>query len=296
MITALLVICLFQISLIESGPAVKNVSAPITNSVTMDEMTNFLKKHNVDVNGVFEDLKKLKGKKSSDEIRRIATVGILAGAIKTERNLNERLAALARNFFVNFNSSTAEDNMENLFRLEQSMERDKRAMAILVNALDFAINSKTIEEYKEDMEEIGRSNSITMLELEKKRLTTQLTNSSPNKGEKVGKMLKQSNELNAEIAKRKQEVRASINKHIYSIHSALKNKESEVIRYLRTTKSTPKPTSKPALGFGLLKNVIQPKTKTTQYDSVTDSTTIDAQGYQSFPPSQKVSSKSSFKS
>ncbi|XP_037029669.1 uncharacterized protein LOC119069655 [Bradysia coprophila] len=288
-----LVIFLFQISLIQSGPVDKNVSPLATNSVYSGPIgeLDFMKKHKSDVSALFDDIKKLKSKKSSEEIRRIATVGILAGALKTERSLNERLAALARDFFVNFNSSTVEDNMEKLFNLEQTMERDKRAMEILGNALDFAIHSKNLDQYKEDMEEIGRNNEATMLELAKKKLSNQITKDPTNKGEKVGKMLKHSKELNAEFAKRKQDVRISINKHMYTIHSALKDRENKVIRFLKTAKSTPKTTAKPALGFGLLKNLIQPKTETTQYDSTTESTTdyTDAEGYQTFPPSQKES-------
>lgn len=286
----LLVVCLLQISLIQSVPVDKTVNSLTTNSAIKD-VSEFMKRHKADVSAVFEDIKKLKSKKSADEIRRIATVGILAGAVKTERSMNERLAALARDFFVNFNSSTVEANMGKLFNLEQTMERDKRVMEILGNALDYAINTKSLEQYKEDMDEIARNNEIAMLELTKKGFSTQMT--STNKGEKVGKMLKQSKQLNAELTKRKQDVRTSINKHMYTIHSTLKDRETKVIKYLKKTKSTLQPTPKPARDFGLLKNLILPKSETMNYDSTTDSTTYytDTEGYQTFPPSQKVSSK-----
>lgn len=288
-----LAIFLFQIiSLSHSVPVVKTVNSLTTNSAIKD-VSDFMRRHKGDLRAVFEDIKKLKSKKSADEIRRIATVGILAGAVKTERNLNERLAAMARDFFVNFNSSTVEANMEKLFNLEQTMERDKRVMEILGNALDFAINSKTLEKYNEDMEAIARNSEANMLELKKKKLSTQTFNDGTNKGEKVGKMLKHSKELNAEFTKRKQDVRVSINRHMYNIHSALKDKETKVIKYLRANKSTLKPTLKPAQDFGLLKNLILPKRETMNYDTTTDSTThyTDSEGYQTFPPSQRVSAK-----
>lgn len=269
---------------------VENVNESINGVMRSD--ANSMRKDKIDVTAVFEDLKKLKSKKSQDEIRRIATVGILAGAIKVEQSMNVHLAALTREFFNNFNTSTPENNMEKLFNLEQTMERDKRAMEILGNALDFAIHSKSYEEYKEDIEEIARSSEISMLELAKKKFSTQMTTDKTPKGEKVGKLLKHSNDLQSELFKRMHDVRSSINKHIYTVHSTLKDRETKTIKYLKANKSTPKPTTKPGLDFGLLKNFIQPKAS-TQYDSTTDTTTdyTDAGGYQTFPPSEKVSSE-----
>lgn len=286
----LLAIFLLNISLIQSVP-VENVNLFMNTDVMKDD-TNFMQKQKVDVSAVFDDLKKLKSKKSQDEIRRIATVGILAGAIKVERNMNQHLAALTRDFFTKFNSFTPEENMERLFNLEQTMERDKRAMEILGNALDFAIHSKSYEEYKEDMDEIGRSSEISMLELAKKKFSTQMTTDTTPKGEKVGKLLKHSNDLKSELAKRMQDVRSSINKHIYTVHSMLRNKEKKTIKYLQVVNSTPKPTEKPGLNLGLLKSFIQPKSS-TEYDSTTDASTdyTDEGGYQTFPPSEKVSFK-----
>lgn len=255
---------------------------------------NLLRKPTVNISAVFEDIKKLKSKKSDDEIRRIATVGILSGAINVERNMNEHLAVLSRDFFKNFNSATAEDNMEKLYNLEQTMERDKRAMEILGNALDYAIHSKSYEQYKEDMEAIARSSEISSLELAKKKFSTQMRSDKTSKGEKVGKLLKQSMDLQSELTKRMQDVRSSINKHIYTVHSELKSREKKTINYLKMNKNAPpKTTTKPpGLGFGLLKNFIQPKAS-PEYEGTTDSTTdyTDEVGFQTFPPSEKVSFK-----
>lgn len=284
------VILLINISLIQSVP-VENVNQLINNGVKKDD-TNLSRKQKIDVSAVFEDIKRLKGKKSMDEIRRIATVGILAGAIEVERDMNDHLAAMTKDFFKNFNSSTPEDNMEKLFNLEQTMERDKRAMEILGNALDFAINTKSYEEYKENVEQIAKNTEISLLELAKKKFSTQMIRDKTPKGEKVGKLLKQSNELQSELAKRMQDVRSSINKHMYTIHSMLKNRERKTINYLKMNNPPPKTTTKPGLSLGLLKNFIQPKAS-TEYDITTDATTdfTEDGGYQTFPPSEKVSFK-----
>ncbi len=295
--TTLILIFLIHISVIQSGPVDnKNVNDLLSNGVLSND-TGLMKRLKVDVTAVFEDIKKLRNKKSLDEIRHISTVRILASALKVERDMSERLATLAREFFANFNSSTPESNMEKLFKLEEIMERDKRAMEILGNALDFAIHSKTYEEYKEDMEEIARMSEITMIELAKKKFSTQMTSDKTNKGEKVGKLLKQSHELNAALAKRKQDVRSSINKHIYTINAMLKDRESRTVKYLKNVNSKPKSTTKPALDVGLLKNLIQPKPSSPIYDSTTDSSTdyTDDDGYQTFPPSNKVSFRNCFR-
>lgn len=283
----LFLIIFLNISLIKSVP-LENVNEIVNQGVMLD--TDLMKKHKVDVSALFNDIKKLKSKRSQDEIRRIATAGILAGAIRVERNMNKHLAELTQDFFKKFNSSTPEDNMEKLFDLEQTMERDKRAMEILGNALDFAINSKSYEEYKEDMDVIARSSEISMLELAKKKFSAQMTTHNTTKGQKVGKLLKNSHDLKSELNKRVQEVRSSINKHIYSVHSMLQSREKKTIKYLKENHATPKPTTKPGLDLGLLKKFIQPKA-TTLYESTTDSTTDYTydEGYQTFPPSEKVS-------
>ncbi|KAJ6640283.1 hypothetical protein Bhyg_13033, partial [Pseudolycoriella hygida] len=172
--------------------------------------------------------------------------------------------------------------------LEETMERDMRAMEILGNALDFAIHTKTYEEYKEDMDKIGKSNEISMLELAKKKFSTQMTSEKTPKGEKVGKLLKHSDDLRSELNKRMNDVRSSINKHMYTVHTTLKERERKVVKYFSGKRNAPA-TIKPAVDVGFISSVIQPKT--TMYDSVTDATTdyTNSIGYETFPPSEKES-------
>lgn len=113
--------------------------------------------------GLFNDIKKLKLKKSQNEIKQITTVGLLSGALKVEKNMKSNLQILVKQFYDNFNTSTHDENMEKIFSLEETMERDKRAIQILSNALDYARDGKSYEEYKNEMESIAKDVSFCYL-------------------------------------------------------------------------------------------------------------------------------------
>lgn len=133
---------------LENRPAVITNENSSIGSSAPQESHNFT--------GLFNDIKKLRLKKSSDEIKRIATVGMLAGALKVEQNMRENLRKIVNEFYREFNASTPEENMDKIFLLEETMERDKRAIQILSNALDYARDVRSYEAYKDRMEAIAK--------------------------------------------------------------------------------------------------------------------------------------------
>lgn len=134
---------------LENRPTlITNENSSIVSATDAQESHNFT--------GLFNDIKKLRLKKSRDEIKTIATVGMLSGALKVEQNMKENLQKIVNEFYQQFNASTPEENMDKIFLLEETMERDKRAIQILSNALDYARDVRSYEEYKDRMEAIAK--------------------------------------------------------------------------------------------------------------------------------------------
>lgn len=107
-----------------------------------------------------KDYQKVQAKKSKEEMKRITTLGILSGIIKVEDKMKEHLSNMTKGLLNTFTTLSTEEVMTRLFALENTMDRDKKAIAILNSALEFARSAKTHEEYVEDIEMIAREVSI----------------------------------------------------------------------------------------------------------------------------------------
>lgn len=106
------------------------------------------------------DYMKVQSKISKDEMKRIVTVGLLSGIIKVEDKMKENLSKMTTNFLQQFNGSSVEEIMDILLKLEQTMDRDKKSIAILGSALDYARSVRTHDEYVEDIAAIAREVSF----------------------------------------------------------------------------------------------------------------------------------------
>lgn len=126
----------------------EDVVVVVGNPINVQDKQNFT--------SLFNEIKKLKLKKTPNEIKQITIVGLLSGALKVEKNMKANLKILVNDFNSKFNSSTHDENMDKIFSLEETMERDKRAIQILSNALDYAREVKSYEEYKDEMESIAK--------------------------------------------------------------------------------------------------------------------------------------------
>lgn len=103
-----------------------------------------------------KNYQKVQAKKSKEEMKRITTLGILSGIIKVEDNMKAHLSKMTKGLLDTFTMLSTEEILSRLIALEHTMDRDKKAIAILNNALEFARSAKTYEEYVEDIEIIAR--------------------------------------------------------------------------------------------------------------------------------------------
>lgn len=89
------------------------------------------------------------------DLKRVATVGILIGAVqseaKMEMKLNRQLADLSRTF----NVSKPEVNARKVAAIERTMQRDNVAVGILSEALSLAPKPMTYEQYQREMSKLS---------------------------------------------------------------------------------------------------------------------------------------------
>lgn len=198
------------------------------------------------------DYMKVQSKISKDELKRIVTTGLLSGIIKVEDKMKDHLSKMTTQFLKQFDASTPEEVMSTLFKLEQTMDRDKKSIAILSSALDYARTVRTYEEYVEDIQAIAREVSYLLLKKKKLRILNEFSFQNEialieqEKKKSMLKMVRQNKAINFEnktmtdidikmdLKKKVNEMLNSIDNHIKSIHSSVKRKARETIQYLKT--------------------------------------------------------------
>lgn len=93
---------------------------------------------------------------NEDKIKRqtLATIGIINGALGAESKMEDYLATLTAEFLDNVSKRSFDENMKKIEKIEQQMERDKKAIAILNSSLKLARNLKTTKDFKSETKQI----------------------------------------------------------------------------------------------------------------------------------------------
>lgn len=108
---------------------------------------------NVDFAKFFKDIRK---NRSAEEVKIVGTLGLMSGALKVEEAMRENLYKLTDELLASFNKSTPKENMQKLFTIEETIIRDKAAIAILNGMLHYARNITTLDDLQRDMQHILR--------------------------------------------------------------------------------------------------------------------------------------------
>lgn len=106
---------------------------------------------NVDFSKLFKNLRR---GRSAEEVRIVGTLGLLSGALKAEEAMRENLYKLTDDLLDSFNKSTPKENMKKLVEIEETINRDKSAVAILNGMLKYARNATTLGVLQKDMQHI----------------------------------------------------------------------------------------------------------------------------------------------
>lgn len=97
--------------------------------------------------------------KTQKTLQQATTMGILMGTIKTEEKMEKNLLVLILELFQTYKKINNKEIGNKIKVIEETMERDKRAIQILNNALNLAVKSKTVDEYRNELNKIALQNS-----------------------------------------------------------------------------------------------------------------------------------------
>lgn len=106
---------------------------------------------NVDFGKFFKNLRRYR---SPEEIRIVGTLSLLSSALRIEEEMRENLYQLTDELLNSFNKSTPQENMAKLFTIEETINRDKSAVAVLNGMLAYARNATTLDALQTDMQHI----------------------------------------------------------------------------------------------------------------------------------------------
>lgn len=105
------------------------------------------------INSFLDEYRKLRGKKSEETMRSLATIGLISGTLKIEEAMKNNLKNLSTELLSKFNVSTPKENMEKLMAIEETIERDKCSIGVLSSVLEFARNAN-LDAFQKDMKRI----------------------------------------------------------------------------------------------------------------------------------------------
>lgn len=90
------------------------------------------------------------------DLKRVATMGILFGAVQGEAEMERKLTHQLADLAQTFNVSRPEVKSRKVAALERSMERDKVALGILGGALELATKkTMTYDQYRKEMQKLA---------------------------------------------------------------------------------------------------------------------------------------------
>jgi hypothetical protein len=101
--------------------------------------------------------KSINATKEFTNLRRAATMGIGFGMVKVHKIMESNVLKLFENFIKTVRNSKSSDSvaMTKLKELKKTMKRDKYAMNILHNAMDFAMNTKSVRNYRQTLKKMA---------------------------------------------------------------------------------------------------------------------------------------------
>lgn len=197
------------------------------------------------------DYKRVRTTHSRAQMRHVSTVGLLAGMIRIETLMQAALSNRTHRFQHEFDASTAEQVLEQLFQLEQQMLRDQKAVEFLGNALDVATNVRSYESFREDADSLLRDAVHSQLEVSRRRQQSSMRigkalvaasvtadrSELPTNGSQINDTVRLvagiEAEQRAELKRRMATVLDTVERHQRTIHGLVKRRVSETVSFLK---------------------------------------------------------------
>lgn len=105
--------------------------------------------------------------KEPAKFRRIATIGLLMGAIRSEEQMEKELIRMTHDLLDNFNTSSMAEKETKLKEISKFVQRDLRAMFILSSAIDLTQYNASVAEFRNAMKEFAQQGELLAPKLDK---------------------------------------------------------------------------------------------------------------------------------
>lgn len=159
MLSALTVI-IFSAKVKNSSPHVSDILQKIKNASNVKDLMTNLQKN----------------------IKRAATMGIIMGTANTARKMETNILLLIHEFIKALQGSNMRQAIKKFQKIEDTIERDKKAMEILTSAMNVAMETKTNSDYQalnkisNDISKTDKSQQQKIIPKDKKGLMKQAQN------------------------------------------------------------------------------------------------------------------------
>lgn len=171
------------------------------------------------------DYKRVRANHTPAEMRVASTVGLLTGLVRIELLMQAALSNRTHRFQHEFDANTAEQVLEHLFQLELQMQRDRKAVELLGNALDVATNVRTFEAFRNEADRLLRDAVTEQLAANRRRHAAKM---------RAGKELSGGGDkMRGELKQRMTETTQAVSKHQREIRAMVKGRVQKTVGYLK---------------------------------------------------------------
>uniref|UniRef100_A0A1I8M5T1 Uncharacterized protein n=1 Tax=Musca domestica TaxID=7370 RepID=A0A1I8M5T1_MUSDO len=101
--------------------------------------------------------KKLESKLPREDLRAITTIGILNGAKEAEQQMERHLIEEVKDLLLNTNVNKQEMVLPKIEKIEEQLNRDKKALEILTKSMDLAMKTKDVKTFHKEIRDIAAS-------------------------------------------------------------------------------------------------------------------------------------------
>lgn len=160
-------------------------------------------------------------------------MGIMLGAVKVEQQMELNIVKMLGDFMKSVHKSNIKQATKKSSEIETTMERDRHAIDILKSAMDLAMKTKTVHEYRLALNKIAVDDVKAKNELNHKKLTQKKPNKVVDKTTMV-------NELQANVQSHLKLIRDKVGASVQATMKTIDGrKKSEIVSTPPTTVTSP---------------------------------------------------------
>jgi hypothetical protein len=190
-----LTVIIFSAKVKNSSPHVSEILQTLQNGSNVKDLMTILQKN----------------------IKRVASMGIIMGTAKTARKMETNILLLIHEFIKALQGSNMRPAIKMFQKIEDTIERDKKAMEILTSAMNVAMETKTISDYRQALNKISNDISKSDKSQQQQKIIPK---------DKKGLMKQAQNDVNSHLQFLRKTLNATV--HDTITHMQQPKKKSEI--------------------------------------------------------------------